>query len=247
MKLRKLSGVALAAAVAWLTGCAHAPADRPSDPLEPVNRVTFQFNRTVDRYVIRPVAEGYVRITPNFVNTGVTNFFDNLFYPITIVNGFLQGKVQQGVSDTGRFLVNTTLGVAGVFDVASRFGLGQHDEDFGQTLGYWGVPTGWYLVLPFLGPSSGRDFAGSVADTPLSPLYYVDDDAVAWSLRGLFIIDTRARLLSTDRLIANALDPYLFVRDAYFQRREYLVYDGNPPQEQYLMPPLEEASGGGIE
>lgn len=229
--------------VAVLTACAHAPAGTPSDPLQPVNRVTFKFNQTADRYVMRPVAQTYVNITPAFARKGVTNFFSNLFSPVTIVNDFLQGKFVRGGSDIGRLLLNSTLGLGGLFDVAgTHFGLEKHSEDFGQTLGYWGLGPGWYLVLPLLGPSTVRDAAGRVVDIPLNPLYYVDNKTLVWSLAAVYVISTRALFLSADRFIENALDPYLFVRDAYLQQRRYAIYDGNPPLEP--LPPPEDDGGG---
>ncbi|MBR9814257.1 VacJ family lipoprotein [bacterium] len=230
MKHARLLGIALAVTLA---GCAHSPTYDPSDPLEGVNRGVYAFNSTADKYVVRPVAKGYVAVTPGFVRKGVTNFFANLGYPLTIVNQFLQGKPVEGVSDTGRFLVNSTLGIAGLFDPASALGLQAHEEDFGQTFGKWGVGQGWYLMLPFLGPSTNRDFTGRLVGSPLNPTFYVDEPEVVFGLNVLDIINTRALLLSTDRLVRQAYDPYVFVRDAYLQTRRAAVYDGNPPREDF--------------
>ena len=231
MKHARLLGLAFAVT---LVGCAHSPTYDPSDPLEGVNRGVFAFNMTADKYVVRPVAQGYVAVTPGFVRKGVTNFFANLGYPLTIVNQFLQGKPANGFSDTGRFLVNSTLGIAGLFDPASALGLEPHEEDFGQTFGRWGVGQGWYLMLPFLGPSTNRDFTGRLVGTPFNPTIYIDDEPeLVFGLNVLDIINTRALLLSTDRLVRQAYDPYVFVRDAYLQSRRAAVYDGRPPREDF--------------
>lgn len=226
----RLLGVALVVAAA---GCAHSPTYDPADPLERINRGVYAFNDTADKYVLRPVAKGYVAVTPGFVRKGVTNFFHNLGYPLTIVNQFLQGKPVEGLSDTGRFLVNTTLGIGGLFDPASALGLAPHEEDFGQTFGVWGIGQGWYLMVPFLGPSTNRDFTGRLVGGPLNPLFYGDDAEAVFVVNLLDIVNTRALLLSSDRLVRQAFDPYVFVRDAYLQSRRSAVHDGNPPREDF--------------
>jgi phospholipid-binding lipoprotein MlaA len=228
--------IVLCAAAALLSACATLPPDSPSDPLEPVNRAMFSFNRTADRYVLKPVAKGYVAVMPNFAQKAVINFFGNLGEPITIVNGVLQGKFVQASSDTGRFLLNSTFGIAGLVDVATKTGLPRHDEDFGQTLGYWGVGTGAYLMLPFLGPSNGRDLIGRGADYFTNPLYYVqqnntDDQYLFYGSTALSVVSLRAQLLSADALVDGAIDPYIFIRTAYLQNRLNKVYDGSPPRE----------------
>ena len=225
---------ALSAAVA-LSACATLPPDDPADPLEPFNRAMFSFNLKADRYVLKPVAKGYDAVTPTFAKRSVINFFSNLGEPITIVNGVLQGKFKQASSDTGRFLLNSTAGFAGLMDVASKSGLPLHSEDFGQTLGYYGVGTGIYLMLPLLGPSNGRDLIGRGADYFTNPLYYVqanneDLDLVFYGSTALNLISTRTQFFSADSLIEGALDPYIFVRTAYLQNRLNKVYDGNPPR-----------------
>lgn len=225
----------LAAAVIALAlaGCAHAPADDPHDPLEPVNRGIYRFNETADRYVLRPVAQGYDKVMPDLARTGVRNFFDNLFYPTTILNDLLQGKPEQFARDLCRFVINTTFGVGGLFDVARHGGLTANDEDFGQTLGRWGVGEGWYLVLPFLGPSNNRDLVGRVFDAGSNPLAYIETDGYGWGLGGLDLLETRAGLLPADRFVEQQLDRYIFVRTIYLQSRQAKVYDGNPPAEDY--------------
>ena len=225
--------IALLIAAGVSAGCAHSPTYDPLDPLEPVNRGIYKFNDAADTYVLRPVAKGYVAVTPTFVRTGVTNFFSNLTYPLTIVNQFLQGKPADGFSDVGRFLINSTLGIGGLFDPATPLGLEKHDEDFGQTFGTWGVGHCWYLMLPFLGPSTNRDLTGRLFAIPLNPTYYSDESEWILGLSALDIVNTRAMLLNADRLVRNQYDPYVFIRDAYLQRRRAQVYDGNPPREDF--------------
>lgn len=215
-----------------LGACAHSPIDDPSDPLEPVNRGIFKFNRVADRYVLRPVASGYTKVVPAKARRGVSNFFDNLFYPRTIVSDLLQGKLVQGSRDLARFTLNTTVGLLGFLDVATDLGLPKNDEDLGQTFGYWGVGEGWYLMLPLLGPSTNRDLVGRVGDLWTSPTMYMNDEAAIGLTVGS-AIDTRAALLGADRLLDEQIDPYVFLRSIYRQRRQSLVYDGNPPEEEF--------------
>lgn len=207
-----------------LVGCAAAPGKRdPRDPWERMNRATYKFNDKFDKAVARPVARTYVRITPQFVRTGVSNFMDNLTTPITIINGLLQAKFVQASADTGRLLLNTTVGIGGLLDPASAAGLDKHDEDFGLTLGHWGVPPGPYLVVPFLGFSDVRDGVGRVADIYTTPTHYIKDSTTSWSLWFLEVLDARTRLLGTDALVDQAFDPYTFTRNAYLARRHFLV------------------------
>ena len=228
----RLPGAALMLSL-FVGGCAHTPADEPSDPLEPVNRAMFTFNRTADRYLLRPVARGYVKVVPDLARQGVSNFFANLYYPTVIVNDFLQAKFLQGAQDLGRFLLNSTAGIAGFLDVAGDVGLPRNNEDFGQTLGYWGLGPGWYLMIPFLGPSDNRDLVGRAGDIFTSPTHYIDSNTITYGLYGASLIDTRASLLGTDHFIDEQFDPYIAVRTAYLMRRQSLVYDGNPPPEKY--------------
>ncbi len=223
------SAFTLALATTLLTACAHAPPGEPNDPLEPVNRAVLSFNLTADKYLLRPVAKGYVAIAPSPVRKGVTNFFHNLQEPRTVINGLLQGKIKQAAADTGRFLLNSTAGFAGLMDVATNAGLPRHDEDFGQTIGYYGVGEGWYLMLPFLGPSSNRDLIGRGGDYFTGYSYYVEQDELSYGLLAADTIDTRARLLPADALLEEALDKYVLVRTAYLQQRLNKVYDGTPP------------------
>jgi len=223
----------LVALLSLLTvGCASTQANvkkDPRDPFERVNRVTFKFNDVLDRHIVRPVAVGYRKVTPDVMQTGITNFFTNLTQPRQIVNNVLQGKFKPALSDTGRFLLNSTLGVGGLFDPASDAGLARSDEDFGQTLGKWGVPSGPYVVIPFYGPSTIRDGIGSAADIFTDPINYVEEDKIRYSVWAFDLLDTRARLLDADQALRGAFDPYAFLRNVYLQRRAYQVSDGNVP------------------
>jgi phospholipid-binding lipoprotein MlaA len=215
-----------------LAGCATTGGN-PHDPLEGYNRAMFGFNDGLDRAIIRPVASGYKKVMPEIARTGVSNFFSNLRDIWIGVNNVLQGKVGAGASDFGRFALNTTVGVLGLIDVASNAGLEKHNEDFGQTLGRWGVGSGAYVVLPILGPSTVRDgLSLLVVDWHGDPLWYVRNIATRNELMGVRLVDTRANLLDISRLAEEAsLDNYAYVRDAYLQRRRSLIYDGNPPPE----------------
>lgn len=239
----KLIKLTLAILPILLTGCASisGPAD-PRDPLESYNRAAYEFNDGVDTYFLKPISKGYDFVTPDPIQKGVGNFFSNIDDVIVMFNDLLQFKFGQFASDTGRFLINSTLGLGGLIDWASDMGLPKHQEDFGQTLGYWGVPEGPYFVIPFLGPSTIRDapsvFVDAAAFDPVwqefengYPLQS-RDPKIAWSLTGLKFIDIRASLLSTEGILDEAaLDEYTFVREAYLQRRLNQVYDGSPPEE----------------
>lgn len=219
------------ASLTLLGGCAST--GNPRDPLEPINRGIYHFNDGVDHLVIKPAAELYKGVLPQFARTGVSNFFSNIGDVIVALNNLLQGKFVEAVSDVGRIAVNTTAGLLGVIDVATEIGLEKHNEDFGQTLGYWGIPDGPYLVIPILGPSSARDAVGLVGDWKASPITYVDPNRDRNALYGLWFVSRRSELLETSKILETAaLDPYEFLRDAYLQRRRNLVYDGNPPPEQ---------------
>jgi phospholipid-binding lipoprotein MlaA len=200
-----------------------------SDPFEKANRAIFRFNRQADRFVLRPVASGYHRITPDPLERSISKFLLNLSSPIVVVSDLLQGKFKQAGSDSGRFLINSTIGVLGFLDPASHMGLEYHEEDLGQTLGSWGLAQGPYLVVPFFGPFTIRDGFGRIMELPLELIYHVDDSDARLVLTAAYYLDKRARLLVGDEALATAFDPYLFLRDAYLQRRRYLVYDGNPP------------------
>lgn len=213
-----------------LTACASIPpgstAD-PRDPFERYNRAMFSFNKTVDDKVLKPVATGYVDVIPDLVRTAIGNFFGNIGDVWTAVNNYLQGKPRDGTNDLARVVLNSTFGIVGLIDVATPAGLVQHEEDFGQTLGVWGVKSGPYLVLPILGASTVRDGLARPLDLYADPITQINGAGVENSLRALRLVDDRATLLYSTRMMEDAaLDPYLFVRDAYLQRRESRVRDG---------------------
>jgi phospholipid-binding lipoprotein MlaA len=214
-------------------GCATTSGADPRDPWESLNRKTFAFNDAVDRAVLKPVAQGYVNVTTPFVRARVSNFFDNIGDVGTGLNDLLQGKMPLAINDLGRVVVNTTLGVLGLWDVASTLDVEKRDEDFGQTLGWWGVPPGPYFVIPFLGPSTARDAPARAADPSWYYSYAINNDPVYWSLWSLDKVRTRANLLKAESVLEEAaLDRYLFIRDAWLQRRQNRVYDGKPPLEK---------------
>lgn len=220
------AAVVLAAAM-LLAGCASGGTHQerhPDDPWEGFNRKVFAFNDVLDRYALKPVARGYRFITPDPVETGVGNVFTNLGEPRTVLNSLLQGKVRNASIATSRFLINTTVGVAGLWDVASRMEITGHKEDFGQTLGVWGWEGSRYLVLPLLGPSTLRDTGGMPADMYSYPTTYIEDDQTRLGLTALRLVDKRAGLLDQEALIQG--DRYSFVRDAWLQRRRFEVSDG---------------------
>ncbi len=226
---------AMALLVAILPGCATQStlSEDESDPLERTNRAIYDFNETLDAYVMRPVAETYVDYTPELVREGVTNFFTNLGYINVIFNELLQGKVKQGIADIGRFTINSTLGIGGFIDIASAGSVPKHDEDFGQTLGVWGVDEGAYLVLPVLGPSSARDMPRYITGTLLNPLFYITSPIIG-PAGVLGAVNERSNFLEATRLRDEAaLDPYTFTREAYRQRRLNDIYDGDPPLEDW--------------
>jgi len=220
-----------ALSLSLLGGCATT--GNPRDPLEPLNRAVYTFNDGFDAILVKPAAEFYRFIVPEFARTGVSNFFSNLNDVIVSVNSLLQGKFTQAGSDVGRLLVNSTVGVLGLFDVATGMGLEKHNEDFGQTLGYWGIGDGPYLVLPFLGPSNVRDTFGWAGDVYAWPITYVKDDHWRYGLAAVRFVTLCADLLEASRILETAaLDPYEFVRDAYLQRRRNQIYDGKPPPDE---------------
>jgi len=226
----RLAAVCAIVSLGVLGGCASTNDAR--DPLEPLNRGVYQFNEGVDTVLLKPVAEIYQGVVPPIARTGIRNVFNNLNDVVVALNNLLQGKFTEAASDVGRIAINTTAGLFGLFDVASPAGLEKHDEDFGQTLGYWGVGDGPYLVLPFIGPRNLRDAGGLLVDWQVDPLLQFDPVRTRNQLWALRIVSLRAELLSASKLLSvAALDEYEFVRDAYLQRRRNLIYDGNPPRE----------------
>lgn len=216
-----------------LNACATTGAGDPHDPWEGLNRKTFAFNDAIDRAVLKPVAQGYQNVTPPFVRDRVNNFFDNIYDVETSLNQVLQGKLPDGINDFGRFFVNTVFGGLGLWDVATPLGLEKHHEDFGQTLGVWGVPSGPYFVIPFFGPSTVRDAPAKAVDPKWYYSYAIDNNAVYWSAWSLDVVRDRANLLKAEGIIEQAaFDRYTFIRDAWLQRRRSQVYDGSPPREK---------------
>ena len=202
------------------------------DPLEPINRPIHGVNMFVDRILLRPVAVGYKTVVPQGARTSVNNFFVNLGTPATSVNQFLQGKPGKGFSDLGRFLVNSTIGIGGLFDPAAELGLQRHREDFGQTLGTWGVGTGAYVVLPLRGPSTVRDALAGLVDTAMNPVVYLEPGSTRTGLIALSVINVRTGFLGSESLLTG--DKYLGFRDAYLQTRAFQVNDGEVDDDPFL-------------
>lgn len=233
-----LAGAAVATAVADLEpagdgdGSGAAPAE---DPWHGFNTRMHRFNRGLDKYFMRPVAKGYVKVVPRPIRYFVSNFFTNLFQPLTAAHQLLQGKPGEAASALGRFTLNVVVGVGGIFDPATEAKIPLRYEDLGQTLAVWGWKNSNYLVIPFFGPSTLRDGFGLAGDSFASPFRFVDDDEVSYGARGLYLVDFRASLLPTDRFVEDADDDYLFYRDAYLQRRQFQVSDGQDSVPDYLL------------
>ncbi|MBU9192316.1 MlaA family lipoprotein, partial [Burkholderia gladioli] len=231
MQTMRLRNTVLAvAAVAAMSGCATVQTPTKGDPFEGFNRTMYKFNDTVDTYALKPVAKGYQWAVPQPVRDSVTNFFSNIGDVYIAANNLVQLRIADGVGDIMRVVINTVFGVGGLFDVATVAKLPKHTADFGLTMGHYGVPSGPYVVLPFLGPSTVRDTAGLAVDYAGNPLTYVSPDALSWSLFGVNLINTRANLLGAgDVLDAAAIDKYSFVRNAYLQRRQSLIAASGGP------------------
>ena len=212
-------------------GCVSTPAGTPldHDPWEAANRKLFRFNEVVDTATLKPISKGYVRVIPDPVRKGVTNFSRNLATPGSALNNFLQGKPARGFQELARFFVNTTVGIVGLFDIAARSGAEPHMEDFGQTAAIWGVPPGPFVMLPFLGPRTLRDTATLPLNIWVDPLHYYDDSTVRLSLWFLRLVDVRSRLLPLEELLKESSDPYVTMRESYLQNRDFQIYDGDPP------------------
>lgn len=229
--LRWLAGVSLLCATLLLQGCATGPQANPRDPLEPMNRQVEKFNDELDSLVLKPVAVAYKKVAPPIVRTGVSNFFNNISDVGSLFNNVFQLKVAASAEMLQRVWVNTLLGLGGLIDVASELNVERHPEDFGQTLGYWGVPAGPYLVLPLMGPSSLRDASAMAVDFKGDVTGYVDPIGSRTALGVLRTVNTRANLLTLGNILDGAaLDKYSFIRDSYLQRRRSLVLDGAEPE-----------------
>ena len=220
--IARLGGLMALVGLSLLPAMSQAASEE--DPWESFNRPIFRFNDTVDTYALKPIAQGYRAVTPQFLEDGVHNVFGNIGDVGNLANNLLQGKLHNAGVDTGRLIFNTTFGVLGFFDVAKHMGLRKNDEDFGQTLGVWGLNSGPYLVIPLLGPSTVRDATGRVPDSFLTPYPYMDHVPTRNVTRGVQVVDTRANLLQAERLVSG--DKYIFIRNAYLHSREFKVKDG---------------------
>ncbi len=212
-----------------LSGCATTSSPEAKDPFEKANRAVLKFNLSSDRWILKPIAKTYARVVPSPLRTGVSNFFSNLWQPMTVLNDLLQGKLGHAGRDSSRFLLNTTLGIFGIFDVASRLKLPEHREDFGQTLAVWGVPSGPYLVLPFFGPSNLRASSGLIPQTVYADVVSYVDSPQIYYVQILRMIAAREQLLGVGDILDLQPDQYLFIRESYRQQRLNLIYDGKPP------------------
>ena len=229
----RTSTVILAATL--LGACASILAEQrvASDPWEPLNRTLFDVNTAIDKVTLKPIAQGYQAIIPSPVRTGVSNFYNNLATPGSAVNNFLQGKPIRGISELTRFVFNSTAGLGGILDVATGAGLEAHSEDIGQTFAVWGVPAGPYVMLPLIGPSTLRDAVLFPIDA-ITPLYYYENTSVRDKLQVLRIIDIRSRVLVAEKFLEDSQDRYITLRESYLQNREYVIHDGNPPEDDAL-------------
>jgi phospholipid-binding lipoprotein MlaA len=221
-----------------LSGCATADRKQENseyaeyDPLEPLNRKIHDFNRAMDRVALGPIARGYKKVLPSPVRRSITNFFSNLTTPRSALNNFLQGKPGRGMNEFGRFIFNSTLGIAGLFDVAGAGGMERYDENFGQTLSVWGVPDGPYIMLPLWGPNMASDAFALPVDYYSDLWTYYDNSSVRDKVWAIRVIDLRYRLLATDSILEDSQDTYITIREAFRQNRTFRIYDGNPPGDE---------------
>lgn len=221
-----------------LVGCAGSippapPEERsPADPWEPLNRRISNFNDGFDSISTKPLARGYQRLLPETMQRGIGNFSNNLVTPLYIANNLLQGKFKRSLSETGRFLANTTWGILGFVDVGADLGMETYREDFGETLAVWGVPDGPFVVVPILGPRTLRDATMIPLNFFFDIGYHIDDNATRWTIYGIRLVDVRARLFAAEELLEDSYDRYIAIREAYLQRRRYLIFDGNPPEDE---------------
>jgi phospholipid-binding lipoprotein MlaA len=225
--------IVLALALSGCAGTQNLHTDPENDPWEGFNRKVHSFNNKLDKSVARPVAKAYRKVTPRPLQKGVSNFFRNIDYPVTFINQVLQGKLKEGGVSTGRFLINSTIGLLGLFDVATKMGIPEYDEDFGQTLAKWGYDDSRYLVLPLFGPSTFRDGIGRSIYGYAHPVSYWAREDHFYTPMVVDLIQTRAGFLNQDDALEEAYDPYTLVRDSWLQNREYKIHDGNPPVLDY--------------
>jgi len=217
----------------FLSGCTyhHELTNDAMDPLESRNRTVYSFNENLDAAILEPAADSYDYITPNFLQKGFNNFFDNINYPVTIINQVLQGNIRDSLQDTLRFTINSSIGLLGLFDPASSMGLPEHDEDFGQTLAVWGVKEGPYLMLPFFGPKTVRSLAGDLTDVLFNPLLNIDDTNLKMKANIINILQDRSDLSTFEEELDNSFDPYQYIKDSYIQNRKYKINNGNITEE----------------
>ena len=228
--MRSLLRIAAVAAVTLVAGCASTPSN--VDPLEPMNRALYGVHDVLDTNIVKPVAESYVSVVPQFMRTGFANVFNNIDDLFSAVNGLLQGKPDKAGNDLGRVMINTMFGLGGLIDVAADLDIERGNEDFGQTFAVWGFPQGPYLFIPLFGPTTVRDGTGVIVRIALGPVGYVPNVPVRNSIYGVGYVDLRSQALESGSLVDTAaLDRYIFIRNAYLQRRRYLIYDGKPPPE----------------
>lgn len=230
---KPLASLLIVVSTSGLLGCASIPEvdKNPADPWESYNRGMHNFNTVVDNATLKPVAKGYRKIIPSPARRGVSNFFQNLSTPGSMINNFLQGKPSRGFSELARFAVNSTIGIGGLIDIATASGIEEYSEDFGQTAAVWGVPSGPFVMLPFLGPSTVRGAVARPIDRLADPLYHYDNTSVRDPLIVLSIIDLRYRLLVTDKILEDSKDAYVTIRESYLQNREFQIFDGDPPDD----------------
>ena len=233
-RARRTLGLLIVVAI-LLPGCATTGSlDEYSDPFEKYNRAVYKFNDGVDKVLLKPIAKGYRKVIPSPVRRSVGNFFRNLLEPTTIINDILQGKIENAITDFARLLFNTSFGLLGIFDVATGMGIERHQEDFGQTFAVWGFKPGPYIMLPFLGPTNLRDGIGLLPYYLVTdPRLYNSDTTVNLALLGVNAVDSRAQLLTGSKLLELQLDPYAFLRETFNQRRVNLIFDGDPPLEEF--------------
>jgi phospholipid-binding lipoprotein MlaA len=225
--------LAALAAATFLSGCASVSEGQgvDYDPWESANRAVYRFNDVADRAVMKPIARGYVAVLPGPVRQGVTNFSRNLLSPMSAINNFLQGKPREGTGELFRLMINSTVGIGGIFDIAAMNGIEANTEDFGQTAAVWGVPAGPFVTIPFLGPQTLRDAVLLPLDVRLDPLYHYKVVSTRDKLYVLRLINLRANLLPLDDMLQDSADPYVTVRESFLQNREFAIYDGNPPSD----------------
>jgi len=230
--------ISIVLAIGVISGCATsipaAPKDQRAeyDPWEPMNRRISAFNDNVDKVTLKPLAKAYEAVLPQPMRRGINNFSRNLLIPLSIVNNLLQGKFRNGLSETGSFFANIAWGIGGLVDVGSDLGLERHREDFGQTLAHWGVPDGPYVVVPFLGPRTLRDATMIPLNFAGDPVFHMDHDRTRLTIQTVRFVDFRAQLFTAESLIEDSFDRYLSFRESYLQHRQFLIYDGDPPEDE---------------